>query len=72
MAEKSYHLVYLQKRERFILYFTRNRRNQDAVVGPFKKGPWCTQLIVNTQSEFEEIFGTPDETYHTGYTYKII
>ena len=24
--------------------------------------------MVNTQSEFEEIFGTPDGTYYTGYT----
>ena len=39
-----------------------------AVVGPFKKGPAFVPTIVNTQSEFEEIFGTPDGTYYTGYT----
>ena len=39
-----------------------------AVIGPFKKGPAFVPTIVNTQSEFEEIFGTPDGTYYTGYT----
>ena len=39
-----------------------------AVIGPFKKGPAFVPTIVNTQSEFEEIFGVPDGTYYTGYT----
>lgn len=39
-----------------------------AIIGPFKKGPAFVPTIVNTQSEFEEIFGTPDGTYYTGYT----
>ena len=39
-----------------------------AVIGPFKKGPAFVPTIVNTQSEFEEIFGTPDGSYYTGYT----
>ena len=38
-----------------------------AIVGPFSKGPAFLPTIVNTQSEFEEIFGTPDGTYYTGY-----
>ena len=41
-----------------------------AVVGPFKKGPAFVPTIVNTQSEFEEIFVTPDGKYYTGYTLK--
>jgi len=39
-----------------------------AVIGPFHKGPAFVPTVVNTQSEFEEIFGTPDGTYYTGYT----
>ena len=39
-----------------------------AIIGPFKKGPAFVPTIVNTQSEFEEIFGVPDGTYYTGYT----
>jgi len=39
-----------------------------AVIGPFDKGPAFVPTVVNTQSEFEEIFGTPDGTYYTGYT----
>jgi hypothetical protein len=39
-----------------------------AIIGPFKKGPAYTPTIVNTQSEFEEIFGVPDGAYYTGYT----
>ena len=39
-----------------------------AVIGPFKKGPAFVPTVVNTQSEFEEIFGVPDGTYYTGYT----
>ena len=39
-----------------------------AVIGPFKKGPAFLPTVVNTQSEFEEIFGTPDGSYYTGYT----
>ena len=39
-----------------------------AVIGPFHKGPAFVPTVVNTQSEFEKIFGTPDGTYYTGYT----
>jgi len=39
-----------------------------AIIGPFKKGPAFLPTIVNTQSEFEQIFGTPDGSYYTGYT----
>ena len=39
-----------------------------AIIGPLKKGPAFLPTIVNTQSEFEQIFGTPDGTYYTGYT----
>lgn len=39
-----------------------------AIIGPFKEGPAFLPTIVNTQSEFEEIFGTPDGTYYSGYT----
>lgn len=39
-----------------------------AIIGPFKKGPAFLPTVVNTQSEFEEIFGRPDGTYYTGYT----
>lgn len=39
-----------------------------AIIGPYKKGPVFLPTIINTQSEFEEIFGTPDGTYYSGYT----
>ena len=39
-----------------------------SVIGPFHKGPAFVPTVVNTQSEFEEIFGTPDGSYYTGYT----
>jgi hypothetical protein len=39
-----------------------------AIIGPFHKGPAFVPTVVNTQSEFESIFGTPDGTYYTGYT----
>ena len=39
-----------------------------AIIGPFHKGPAFVPTIVNTQSEFEEIFGTPNGDYYTGYT----
>ena len=38
-----------------------------AFIGPFKQGPAFVPTIVRTQSEFEEIFGTPDGTYFTEY-----
>ena len=39
-----------------------------AVIGPFQKGPAFVPTVVNTQAEFEEMFGTPDGSYYTGYT----
>ena len=39
-----------------------------AIIGPFHKGPAFVPTVVNTQSEFEEIFGTPNGEYYTGYT----
>lgn len=39
-----------------------------AIIGPFHKGPAFVPTVVNTQSEFENIFGTPDGSYYTGYT----
>ena len=39
-----------------------------AIIGPFSKGPAFVPTVVNTQSEFESIFGTPDGSYYTGYT----
>jgi len=39
-----------------------------AIIGPFHKGPAFVPTVVNTQSEFEQIFGTPDGSYYTGYT----
>jgi hypothetical protein len=38
-----------------------------AFIGPFKQGPAFVPTIVRSQSEFEEIFGTPDGTYYTDY-----
>lgn len=38
-----------------------------AIIGPFAKGPAFVPTVVNTQSEFESIFGTPDGSYYTGY-----
>jgi hypothetical protein len=38
-----------------------------AFVGPFKEGPAFIPTIVRTQAEFEDLFGTPDGTYYTGY-----
>ena len=43
-----------------------------AVIGPFKKGPAFVPTIVNTQSEFEEIFGTLMEHTIQDIPYKII
>jgi len=34
-------------------------------IGPFKQGPAFKPTIVNTQSEFEDIFGVVDSTYYT-------
>jgi hypothetical protein len=39
-----------------------------AIIGPFTKGPAFVPTVVNTQSEFESMFGTPDGSYYTGYT----
>jgi len=38
-----------------------------AIIGPFRKGPAFIPTIVETQSEFERIFGTPDGTFYTDY-----
>ena len=38
-----------------------------AFVGPFKEGPAFIPTIVRSQAEFEDLFGTPDGTYYTGY-----
>ena len=38
-----------------------------AFIGPFKQGPAFVPTIVRTQSEFEDVFGTPDGTYYTEY-----
>ena len=38
-----------------------------AFIGPFKQGPAFVPTIVRTQSEFEDIFGTPDGAYYTEY-----
>lgn len=38
-----------------------------AIVGPFAKGPAFLPTIVETQTDFERIFGTPDGTYYTSY-----
>jgi hypothetical protein len=35
-----------------------------AFIGPFKQGP-LTPTIVNSQTEFETLFGTVDDTYYT-------
>ena len=35
-----------------------------AFIGPFKEGP-LVPTIVNSQSEFQELFGTVDDTYYT-------
>ena len=39
-----------------------------AVIGPFHKGPAFVPTVVNTQSEFEDLFGVPNGEYYTGYT----
>ena len=39
-----------------------------AIIGPTKKGPAFVPTVINTQADFDEIFGTPDGTYYTGYT----
>ena len=39
-----------------------------AIIGPFHKGPAFVPTVVNTQSEFESIFGTPNGDFYTGYT----
>ena len=35
-----------------------------AFIGPFKEGP-LVPTIVNSQTEFETLFGTVDDTYYT-------
>ena len=35
-----------------------------AFIGPFKEGP-LVPTLVNTQTEFEQLFGTVDDTYYT-------
>ena len=39
-----------------------------AIIGPTKNGPAFVPTVINTQSDFDEIFGTPDGSYYTGYT----
>lgn len=39
-----------------------------AIVGPFAKGPAFIPTIIETQADFERIFGTPSGTYYTPYT----
>ena len=39
-----------------------------AIIGPFHKGPAFVPTVVSSQSEFEEIFGTPNGDYYSGYT----
>ena len=39
-----------------------------AIIGPTKKGPAFVPTVINTQADFDEIFGIPDGTYYTGYT----
>jgi len=39
-----------------------------AIIGPFSKGPAFIPTVVNTQQEFEQIFGRPDGSYYTGVT----
>ena len=39
-----------------------------AIIGPTKKGPAFVPTVINTQADFDEIFGTPDGSYYTGYT----
>lgn len=39
-----------------------------AIIGPFRKGPAFLPTVVNTQAEFEEIFGRPNGSYYTDYT----
>ena len=39
-----------------------------AIIGPSKKGPAFVPTVINTQADFDEIFGIPDGTYYTGYT----
>ena len=38
-----------------------------AIIGPFTKGPAFVPTVVNTQSQFESIFGTPNGDFYTGY-----
>ncbi len=38
-----------------------------AFIGPFKQGPAFIPTIVNTQSEFEDIFGRPDGEFYTEF-----
>jgi len=38
-----------------------------AFIGPFKQGPAFIPTVVTSQSDFENIFGTPDGTYYTEY-----
>ena len=39
-----------------------------AIIGPTKKGPAFVPTVINTQADFDEIFGVPDGSDYTGYT----
>ena len=42
-----------------------------AIIGPTQKGPAFVPTVINTQSDFDEIFGTPDGTYYSIYRSKL-
>ena len=46
------------------------RRHHRAIVGPTQKGPAFTPTIINSFSEFEEIFGSLDSRFYVPYTAK--
>jgi len=55
-------------RERDLSYLTEGVSEIGAVIiGPFLKGPAFIPTVVETQVEFERIYGTPNGTFYTPY-----
>ena len=73
MVKRLYHLVYLREKTTFLFYHKVLEKSDDEIMDLSIKDLTFVPTVVNTQSEFEEIFGTPNGEYYTGYIpYKII
>ena len=66
MAEKIVSPVFTRENDLSFLFKVLVKSDAQ-LLDPFIKDLFVP-TVVNTQSEFEEIFGTPDGTYYTAYT----